>query len=460
VGARDPEDPAQRELVPGGDAGHVAEFETAWANLLGARRCLATASGTTALITSLYVVGIDAGDEVIVSPYTFNATYNAILLNKALPVFADTDPATWNIDPASIESRITERTRAILPVHIYGLPCDMDPINAIAKKHDLAVVEDACQAWLAEYKGKKCGTLADLACFSFQNSKHIPSGEGGAVTGNRDDLLDRCHAFHNCGRATGSFQGSGCFTRGSNFRMQHFQAAMLLQQIDKLVQETQIRQANADYLIAQLNEIPGITPARVPENSRAVWHLFPMRYDAEHFHGLSRAGFMRALRAEGIPSSTVYGEQYFDGMLDEAIASRGYQRLFGAKRLKDYRDSFEELDRQPQVCATTVALSQSMLLAEDSIAPPWTTSWTRSARSIARPRCWRTKTASSKSRCPASGKKSRRSLHVRTKVAGHVRAALRQRPDPPRALGGIHPDRHLGAVPEAARTSLRLRLRG
>jgi perosamine synthetase len=241
----------------GGDSGHVAEFETAWANLLGAPRCLATASGTTALITSLYVVEVDAGDEVIVSPYTFNATYNAILLNKALPVFADTDPATWNIDPASIESRITERTRAILPVHIYGLPCDIDPINAIAKKHDLAVVEDACQAWLAEYKGKKCGTLADLGCFSFQNSKHIPSGEGGAVTGNRDDLLDRCHAFHNCGRATGSFQGRGCFTRGSNFRMQHFQAAMLLQQIDKLVQETKIRQANADYLIAQLKEIPG-----------------------------------------------------------------------------------------------------------------------------------------------------------------------------------------------------------
>jgi perosamine synthetase len=350
----------------GDDSGHVAEFEAAWANLLRARRCLATASGTTALITSLHVVGVDAGDEVIVSPYTFNATYNVILLQKALPVFADTDPATWNIDPASIESRITDRTRAILPVHIYGLPCDMDPINAIARKHDLVVVEDACQAWLAEYKGKKCGTLADLGCFSFQNSKHIPSGEGGAVTGDRDDLLDRCHAFHNCGRATGSFQGRGCFTRGSNFRMQHFQAAMLLQQIEKLVQETQVRQANADYLIAQLDEIPGITPARVPENSRAAWHLFPMRYDAERFHGLSRAGFMRALRAEGIPSSTVYGEQYFDGMLDEAIASRGYQRLFGAKRLKDYRDSFDALTGNRQVCATTVALSQSMLLADRS----------------------------------------------------------------------------------------------
>ena len=152
----------------------------AYANLLGAKRCLATASGTTALIVSLHVMDVDAGDEVIVSPYTFIASYNAILTHKALPVFADTDPATLTMDPASIESRITERTRAILPVHIFGMPCDMDPINAIARKHKLAVVEDACQAWLAEYKGRKCGTLGDLGCFSFQESKHLPAGEGGA----------------------------------------------------------------------------------------------------------------------------------------------------------------------------------------------------------------------------------------------------------------------------------------
>ena len=284
----------------------MPEFEAGYARLLGAKRCQATASGTTALITSLHVMGVDAGDEVIVSPYTFIATYNAVLMHKALPVFADTDPATLTMDPASIESRITDRTRVILPVHIYGMPCDMDPINAIAKKHGLGVIEDACQAWLAEYKGRMCGTLGDLACFSFQNSKHIPSGEGGAITSDSDELVDRCAAFHNCGRATGTFQGSGCFTRGSNFRMQHFQAAMLLQQFDKLVKETEIRQQNADYLSAGLKDIPGITPARLPENSRAVWHLYPLRYDAKHFHGLSRAGFMRALGAEGVPCSDGY----------------------------------------------------------------------------------------------------------------------------------------------------------
>jgi dTDP-4-amino-4,6-dideoxygalactose transaminase len=349
-----------------GGSGKVGDFEKAYAKLLGAKRCVATASGTTALITALYVVGVDAGDEVIVAPYTFNATYNAVLMHKALPVFADTDPATLTMDPASIESRITERTRAILPVHIYGMPCDMDPINAIAKKHNLAVVEDACQAWLGEYKGRKCGTLGDLGCFSFQESKHIPAGEGGAVTGNKVELLDRARSFHNCGRAYGTFKGSGCFTRGSNFRMKTYQAAILLQQVEKLVKETERRRANADYLTAGLKEIPGVQPARLPENSRAVWHLYPFRYDSAQFNGLSHGRFIQALSAEGIPCGGGYSEQYFDGMFDEAIASRGFQRLFSAERLKAYRDSFRELKGNKKVCETTVAMYQSMLLTERS----------------------------------------------------------------------------------------------
>ena len=137
---------------------------------------------------------------MIVSPFTFIASYNAILLHKALPVFADTDPASVTMDPASIESRITDRTRALMPVHIYGMPCDMDPIMAVARTRRLAVIEDACQAWLADYKGKRCGTIGDLGCFSFQNSKHLPSGEGGAITSNSDDLVDRAGSFHDCGR--------------------------------------------------------------------------------------------------------------------------------------------------------------------------------------------------------------------------------------------------------------------
>ena len=153
----------------------------------------------------------------------------------------------------------------------------MDPINAIAKKHNLVVIEDACQAWLADYKGRKCGTLGDLGCFSFQNSKHLPVGDGGAITGNSDELMDRCWSFHNCGRAFGTHKGSGSFSRGSNFRMNHYQAALLRQEIDKLVTDTARRQENADHLTAGLKEIPGIQPARLPENSRAVWHLYALR---------------------------------------------------------------------------------------------------------------------------------------------------------------------------------------
>jgi len=345
-----------------GSDGHVEEFEKGYAALLGAKRCLATSSGTTALMVSLHALDVDAGDEVIVSPYTFIASYNAILSALALPVFADTDPATLTMDPASLESRITDRTRAVMPVHIFGMPCDMDPINALARKHGVSVVEDACQAWLAEYKGRKCGTLGDLGCFSFQESKHIPSGEGGAITSLSEELIDKCNSYHNCGRACGTNHGNGFFTRGSNYRMTQAQAVILALQFEKLVKQTAIRRANADYLGAHLGQIPGITPVRLPENSQAVWHLYPFRYDPAGFSGLSRDKFAQAMAAERIPCGGVYHEQYYDGLLDEAIGSRGFRRLWSAARLKAYRDSFQELKGNKQVCETTVALTQNMLL--------------------------------------------------------------------------------------------------
>jgi len=307
---------------------------------------------------------VDAGDEVIVSPYTFIASYNAILSAKALPVFADTDPATLTLDPASIESRITERTRAIMPVHIFGLPCEMDAINAIARKHKLAVVEDACQAWLAEYKGHKCGTIGDLGCFSFQESKNIPSGEGGAITSMSEELIDKCDSFHNCGRAVGTNKGNGSFTRGNNYRMTQAQAVILQQQFDKLVKETAIRRANADYLSANIGKIPGITPVRLPENSKSAYHLYAFRYDGTQFHGMSRDKFIRAMGAEGVPCGGIYREQYYDGLLDEAIASRGFKRLWSDARLKAYRDSFKELKGNKQTCETTVAFTQNLLLSD------------------------------------------------------------------------------------------------
>jgi dTDP-4-amino-4,6-dideoxygalactose transaminase len=346
-----------------GSGGHVAEFEQKYAALMGTKRCLATASGTTALLVAMHVLGVDAGDEVLVSPFTFIATYNVIFMNKALPVFVDTDPQTFLINPAKMEEKITERTSAILPVHIYGLPVDMDRVNAVAAKHGLKVIEDACQAWLGEYKGKKLGTLGDLGCFSFQNSKNLPTGEGGAIVGNNDEIMDRCFSFHNCGRPFGSVRRTSDYpVRGSNRRMQQIQALMLLSQMKRVENDADLRLKNAKYLDEKLAEIPGIVPYKlVTENARSAYHLYPFRFVSNKFGNVTREKFIAALRAEGIPCSTGYGRQNHDGLIEEALSSKGYKRLFSEQRLKQWREE-NVLPGNDQLAKEAVIFSQSMLL--------------------------------------------------------------------------------------------------
>ena len=341
----------------------VSEFEKQYAELMGARCCLATASGTTALLVALHVLGVDAGDEVLVAPYTFIASYNVVFLTKALPVFVDTDQETFTMNPDKIEERINERTKAILPVHILGLPADMDRINAIAKKHNLVVIEDACQAWLAEYQNKKCGTLGDLGCFSFQNSKNLPAGEGGAVIGNDEEIMDRCHSFHNCGRPYGSVKGtSGYPVRGSNRRMQQFQAVILMSQMKRIQKDADTRLENALYLTSRIKDIPGIIPYKLAEGAtRSAYHLYPFRYKKEHFSNVTRNKFLAALRAEGVPCSSGYGPQNKDGLIEDALNSRGYKRLYSSRRLKRYREENHYPDND-QLCKEAVWFSQSLLL--------------------------------------------------------------------------------------------------
>lgn len=350
-----------------GKGEYVSEFEGKYAELMGAKRCLATASGTTALSIALHVLGVDAGDEVLVSPFTFVATYNSVFINKALPVFVDTDPETFLIDPSKIEERITDRTVAILPVHIYGLPVDMDKVNAIAKKHNLKVVEDACQAWLGEYKGKKLGTLGDLGCFSFQNSKNLPTGEGGAILGNDDEIMDRCHSFHNCGRPYGSVEATSNYPmRGSNRRMQQIQAIMLMSQMKRVEKDADVRLKNALYLDKKLSEIPGIHPYKLVEgNNRSAYHMYPFRFVAKEFGDVSRQTFLKALAAEGVPCSAGYGKQNHDGLIEEALNSRGYQRLFSKKRLKQWREE-NRLPGNDRLAEQAITFYQSMLLGTEA----------------------------------------------------------------------------------------------
>jgi perosamine synthetase len=350
-----------------GSGNTVSQFEAKYAALLGAKRCVCTVNGTNALLTALHVLDIGVGDEVIVSPYTFIATYNVVLNSVALPVFADTDPETFLINPDKIEEKITENTRAILPVHILGLPADMDRINAIAKKHNLKVIEDACQAWLAEWRGKKCGTLGDLGCFSFQESKHLPCGEGGAVVGNDEGLMDVCHSYHNCGRAYGSMKAtSGYPIVGTNRRMTEYQAAILLNQMQRLEADTARRVENANYLTSRIKDIPGIVPHRLYEGAtRAVYHLYPFRYKKEQFNNLPKGQFLAALSREGIPCSGGYGPQYRDGLIEAALNSKNFKRAFPKERLDRYRDELK-YPANDQLCEEAVWLTQNMLLGSKS----------------------------------------------------------------------------------------------
>ena len=185
------------------------------------------------------------------------------MLNGAIPVFVDIDPETFQMDPDNIEKKITSRTRAIIPVHILGLPCDMQRIMAIAKKYDLLVVEDACQAWLAEINGKKVGTFGNAGCFSFQNSKNMPIGEGGAIVSDDDEFMDRCYSYHNYGNPFGSTAGqyqAGTVMIGTKLRLTEYQAAIGLVQLERLEQQTEVRNENAAYLKSLISEIPGIAP--------------------------------------------------------------------------------------------------------------------------------------------------------------------------------------------------------
>lgn len=314
--------------------GLVTEFEKQFARLVGAEYCLATGSCTQALHTSLHALGIAAGDEVLVPPCTYIATPQSILLCNALPVFVDVDLDTFQMDPDQIDPLVTENTRGMMPVHIAGLPCDMDRIMSAANRHGLKVVEDAAQAHLAEYRGKLCGMFGELGCFSFQSSKALACGEGGAIVGRDRDLLDQCYVFHNLGMLT-TPGGAGI---GTKYRMHELEAAVLLPQLATLRQEIQTRHDNACYLARRLEQIPGIVPQKLYEGvTRGAWYLFGFRYLQEHFNDIPRNVFLKALRAEGIPSTTMYFDRLnTQPFLTNALNSRTFQKIFPPAQLKNY----------------------------------------------------------------------------------------------------------------------------
>jgi perosamine synthetase len=247
----------------------VAEFEHDFAEMCGTGYAVATSSGTTALHIALLAHGIGPGDEVITTPFTFIATANSVLFTGASPVFADIDPVTFNIEPAAIEAAVTPRTRALIPVHLFGLPADMDAIMAIAEKHNLVVIEDACQAHGAEYQGRRAGSFGTGA-FSLYPTKNMTSAEGGMITTNDASLADRCRVIRQHGMHRRYYHDE----LGFNFRMSDVHAAIGLAQLRKLDQFNAARIANARFLS---DNLAGVTTPTIPPGCKHVFHQYTIR---------------------------------------------------------------------------------------------------------------------------------------------------------------------------------------
>jgi len=282
-------------------ADSVKSFEDEFAEFCGAKYALACVNGSVALRLALIACGVKPGDEVIITPYTFIATASIVLEANCVPVFADIDPRTYNIDPEQIEKAITKRTKAIIPVHFAGQACDMEKIMQIAKKHNLRVIEDACHGHGAEYKGRKLGSIGDAGCFSFQSSKNLTSGEGGMIITNDEALYDMMNSLRNVGRVKGG-QWYEHHYLGCNYRITQLQTSLLRTQLKRLDEQTRIRHQNGTYLNSLLEKIEGIEPLeRGLGETLHSYHIYIFRYDKTKFNGLSKSEFARFLAAEGVP---------------------------------------------------------------------------------------------------------------------------------------------------------------
>jgi dTDP-4-amino-4,6-dideoxygalactose transaminase len=333
-----------------------AELSARFAELHHARRAVPCTNGTHALEIAMRAAGVKAGDEVVTTPYTFIATAASIVQINAVPVFADVDPHTLNLDPAAAEAALTPKTRAIVAVHVAGCPADMDALTELARRKGLLLIEDAAQAHLAEWSGRRVGALGDAGTFSFQASKNLNAGEGGIVVTDDDAVYENAWSLANCGRVR---EGGWYEHRAlsGNYRMTEFQAALLLSQLRRVEAQTRRRNENAQYLAAQLAEIEGVQPLRRdPRVTQHAYHLFIFRYRPEVFGGLTREAFLAALKAEGVPCSPGYSPLYRSPAFKIDTTTHPFPAGidYGSVRLPEVE----------QACAEAVWLGQGLLLAE------------------------------------------------------------------------------------------------
>ena len=340
------------------------EFADRFARSIGVRHALPVSTGTAALELTIKALGIGPGDEVIVPAYTFIATATCALQMGATVVFADIDPETLEIDPAQVARLITPRTRAIIPVHFGGNPCDMAALLKLAKGRKIAVIEDAAHAHGMIYRGRPGGAIGRAGCFSFQTTKNMASGEGGVLATNDETLFRLAESFHSFGRKP----GRPWYEHHSiswNQRMTGLQAALLIGQLGRLESQTRRRLANGNYLNDALSQLPGQRPQRAGDRhpkTRRAYHLYIWRYGAQET-GVPRSLFLEALRAEGVPASGGYLMPLQEHAMFVERRFWHHQFLGGGPRRKGEPDYARvETPVAKALCGDAVWLPQSLLL--------------------------------------------------------------------------------------------------
>ncbi len=313
----------------------VKAFTKKFADIYGSKYCVSTSSGTAAIHVALGAIGVSAGDEVITSPITDMGTVIGILYQNAIPIFADLDPHTYNMDPASIEARITDKTKAILVVHLAGNPADMDAVMDIAKRHDLRVVEDCAQSYMCYYKGRLAGTIGDVGCFSINDFKHISAGDGGMCLMNDEELYKTAFGFadKNYNRiATNPVDARKIESLAPNYRMTELQGAVGLAQLDKLSWICERRNEFGDGITKGISDLVGIYPHKITDGGKSSYWFYMLRIN-EKEAGVDRDTFSKALATEGIPNQAGYIPHcvYEYGLFTNKNAYPGSDCPFGCK---------------------------------------------------------------------------------------------------------------------------------
>jgi dTDP-4-amino-4,6-dideoxygalactose transaminase len=338
------------------------DFERAFASFHGARHGIAVTNGTAALEVTIAALGIGAGDEVIIPDFTFVATASAVLFANALPVLVDVLPDTYCIDPALAEEAITARTKAIIAVHMGGHPADLDALTALARRRDIALIEDSSHAHASEWRGRRIGTFGAAGTFSFQSSKLMTAGEGGMIISNDEGFERTARSIHDCGRMPGEWFYSH-YIYGSNYRLSEWQAAVLMAQLGRLDEQTHRRHSNARLLDEELIKIPGITPQKLDSRcTRNGHYAYIFHIDKNEFAGISTERFIEAMNAEGIPNQASYPPVHELHM----FRNNEYRKcLIGAQAKEEHnflKQSFPNTDR---AAWETVWIPQPALLGDE-----------------------------------------------------------------------------------------------